>query len=158
MTGRRFGVAIPTAEIVAGLRDLARELHTDPGFAFVANCLAPPIPDPLPLSIPSEGADGLAGILFGQGSQSGWGFAQLCGWHCIHARDSRGQGIDGLPDWICMRECVIYVELKRQRDELRPAQVDMAARLIAAGAHYLLIRPSDWREICEVLIHGPRGE
>lgn len=150
MIGRRFGVGALTADIV-----------TEIATAAICNYpirRAQEIPPPPPPGINSEGATGLAGILFGQDSKSGWGFAQLCGWHCIHARDSRGQGIEGLPDWICIRETVIYVELKRQRDELRPAQLDTAARLIAAGAYYYLVRPGDFTEFCTVLVHGPQRE
>lgn len=150
----RFRAVDDTPAALATLRDLGLSHRANLDYTRDQRAIYPP--EPPPLSINSEGADGLAGLLFGQGAQPGWGFAQLCGWHCVHARDSRGQEIEGLPDWICIRECVIYVELKRQRDELRPAQVDMAARLIAAGAHYYLVRPGDFTDFCTVLIHGPK--
>jgi hypothetical protein len=148
MIGRKFAAHTPTADIVAGLCDLGDVLYP------VARKAE--IPAPVPLNIASEGAEGLAGVLFGDGTRHGRGFAQLCGWHAWHARDSRGQNIVGFPDWVLVRECVLFVELKRQRDELAPQQVDAAARLIAAGANYYLVRPSDFVEFCAVLVHGPK--
>jgi len=109
-------------------------------------------PDPPPLTIPSEGDEGLAGLLF----TGRYALAPMLGWHCDHLRDSRGQDMEGFPDWIITREVVIFVELKRERDRLRPEQVACAGRLLRAGAWYELWRPSDWERIGAILRRGQR--
>lgn len=109
-------------------------------------------PDAPPLTLASEGDSGMAGLLF----TGRYPLAVACGWHCDHMRDSRGQGMEGFPDWIITREVVIFVELKRERDRLRPEQVAYAARLMRAGAWYELWRPSDWERIGAILRTGQR--
>lgn len=110
-------------------------------------------PDAPPLTIPSEGENGLGGLLFGT-----YGLARQCGWACYHCRDSRGQPIEGFPDWVLIRETVIFVELKRQRDRLNPDQARTARLLIRAGAWYELWRPGDWDRIRDILLTGMRPQ
>lgn len=68
-------------------------------------------------------------------------------WHCYDSRRSR----KGFPDYVFIRERVIYVEFKREKGRVTPAQVDVGRRLVAAGAEYHLWRPSDRNEILRVL-------
>lgn len=109
-------------------------------------------PDPPPPTIPSEGDAGLAGLLF----TGRYALAPMMGWHCDHIADSRGVGMEGFPDWILIREVVIFVELKRERDRLRGEQTAYAVRLMRAGAWYELWRPGDWQRIGEILKTGQR--
>lgn len=145
--GLTFGKRDASEDIRAYLDSAAESLRANQGRG-IPDLVMPAAP---PLDINSEGADGLAGILFGMGTRDGWGIAQLLGWECTHVRDSRGQDFEGMPDYLCTRERVVWVELKRQADRLNLRQVDRAAQLIAAGAEYYAVRPSDFTAICEAL-------
>lgn len=80
--------------------------------------------------------------------------ARLRGWWVWHDHDSR-RNQAGLPDLILVRERVVYVELKTERGRVRPGQVEVMARLRAAGAEVWLWRPSDLPVVQEVL--APRA-
>lgn len=77
--------------------------------------------------------------------------ARLCGWLVYHTHDSR-RSQAGFPDLVlCKPPRVIYAELKSERGRVRPEQQQWLERLRACGADARLWRPSDWKEIQEVL-------
>lgn len=80
------------------------------------------------------------------------GLARILGWECYHTRHSVGSD-EGFPDWVCVRdERVLFVELKRMKGRLTGAQSTWAILLLRAQrVEYYLWRPSDWREVQEVL-------
>jgi hypothetical protein len=57
----------------------------------------------------------------------------------------------GFPDLLLIGRSVLWVELKSQYSQLSSQQVAMKYRLIAAGAQYVVWRPSDLDSIAEVL-------
>lgn len=76
------------------------------------------------------------------------------GWAVAHfrpARDSRGHWHTpveadgaGFPDLVCVRDRVIFVELKSRTGRLTPEQERWRQDLVAAGAEYHVLKPSDW--------------
>lgn len=140
MSGRAIAASKPSAAILGELAQGAPRIEI-PDLEW---------PEPPPLTIKSEGDEGLAGLLF----TGRYPLAVALGWHSIHVRDSRGMAIVGFPDWILIREVVIFAELKRQKDRLSAEQAETAARLMQAGAWYELWRPSDWERIGHILKHG----
>jgi hypothetical protein len=72
--------------------------------------------------------------------------AKLQGWLCYHTRDSRGSE-PGFPDWVLVRDRVIFAELKSDAGKLRPAQRRWIGRLADAGAEAYVWRPRDWDEV-----------
>lgn len=76
--------------------------------------------------------------------------AALNGWWTWHDVDSR-KNVAGLPDLLCIRERVVWIETKRWDKPLRPAQVAMRDRLRAAGQEWYRFDPGDWNEIERVL-------
>jgi hypothetical protein len=77
-------------------------------------------------------------------------------WKGYHTRTSRGSK-EGYPDWTLWRERVIFVELKKETGELSAAQRTTIEELEEAGAEVHVWRPSDWKELVEVLTswNGP---
>jgi hypothetical protein len=89
-------------------------------------------------------------------------FAHVCGWRCVHFRPAvnrrgiwstpvQGDGV-GYPDLVCVRERVVYAELKLNRGRLRPEQEEWIDRLKAARQEVYLWRPCDWSRIEDVLL------
>lgn len=76
--------------------------------------------------------------------------AEWNGWWWWHDEDSR-RNARGLPDLLLVRDRCIWLELKKERGRIRPAQIEVMERLRAAGAEVYLFRPSDWPEIEAVL-------
>ena len=94
------------------------------------------------------------------------GLARTLGWTCLHVADSRKEVVvrrtgerrlvgdteaAGLPDWLLIRDRVLFVELKRQKGKLRPAQTSVLGDLARAGAYVYVWRPSDWEAVQRVL-------
>lgn len=93
-------------------------------------------------------------------------FAHYKGWRVLHIRPARtkdgwrtpisadGQGY---PDLTLFRERTIWVECKREGEELSNWQVIWKDWIIDAGGEYYCWRPSDWREIEKVLTNEGRA-
>jgi hypothetical protein len=86
--------------------------------------------------------------------------AAISGWLAYHVRRSdqaltSGKGYPDLtlagPDGQ-----LVFAELKTERGRLAPEQEAWRDRLLGAGADWRLWRPSDWREI-EQLLTGAGG-
>ena len=89
--------------------------------------------------------------------------ARLAGWRCAHFRPGRTQDggwrtpvtADGAgwPDLVLVRPPrIIFAELKNDRGEVRPAQLEWldVLRLLPYAEVYLW-RPSDWDAVVETL-------
>ncbi len=76
--------------------------------------------------------------------------ANILGWHTYHTLRSKGSR-SGYPDRTCVRERIIFVELKREKTKPTPDQIDWLDRLARAGGEVYLWRPSDLDEIGRVL-------
>ena len=79
--------------------------------------------------------------------------AHVLGWRVAHFRPARTQGGwrtpvagdgKGFPDLVLVRERVVYAEIKREREALRPEQELWRDWLAAAGQEYYVWRPQDW--------------
>lgn len=97
--------------------------------------------------------------------------ARTLGWACLHINDSRKEIVDhathqrrlvgdrdaaGLPDWLLVRERVVWAELKRQTGVTSARQREVLGALERAGSEVYVWRPSDWPEVERVL--RKRGE
>ena len=71
--------------------------------------------------------------------------ALLLGWRGYHTFDSR-RSDPGFPDWVFVRDRVLYAELKAVRGVLSPGQVAWRDALVGAGAEWHLWDPSHWRD------------
>jgi hypothetical protein len=76
--------------------------------------------------------------------------ARLCGWLVYHPFDSR-RSQAGFPDLVCVRERVLFCELKSAKGKLSEAQADWLASLASAGASVHVWTPEDWSAIEETL-------
>ena len=77
--------------------------------------------------------------------------AKACGWLCYHPYDSR-KSEAGYPDLSLCRDRLILAELKSERGRLSKPQAAWINRLRAAGVTVYVWRPSQWNEICRVLM------
>lgn len=97
--------------------------------------------------------------------------AQTLGWMALHVADSRKEVVNrrtrerhlvgdreaaGLPDWLLIRDRVLFVELKRQDGQLSIRQREVIAALDKAGAEWFVWRPSDYDEAVQVLTERMR--
>lgn len=92
----------------------------------------------------------------GQLSEADWqrrviDYAQRSGWWVYHHADSRRASAAGLPDLICIRERVLWLELKTERGRVRPEQHRVIDLLQEAGETALVMRPSDWPDVMRLL-------
>jgi hypothetical protein len=76
--------------------------------------------------------------------------AHALGWHTYHTLRSKGSR-SGYPDRTCVRERILFAELKREKTKPTPDQVEWLDRLSRAGGECYLWRPSDLEEIAVVL-------
>lgn len=76
--------------------------------------------------------------------------AKMTGWMSYHTLRSRGSRA-GYPDRTCVRERVLYAELKREKSKPTPDQVQWLDALARAHAEVYLWRPGDLDEIGKVL-------
>jgi hypothetical protein len=76
--------------------------------------------------------------------------ATATGWVTYHTLRSKGSR-SGYPDRTCVRERILFVELKREKTKPTPDQVDWLDRLARAGGEVYLWRPSDLDEAGIVL-------
>lgn len=77
-------------------------------------------------------------------------WARARGWWAYHTNDSR-RSEPGFPDLVMIRERVVYAELKRRGESLRPEQVMVLGLLRGAGAEAYAWWPDDEAEVLEVL-------
>lgn len=77
-------------------------------------------------------------------------YAKQRGWKVFHVKDSRGSA-DGFPDLHMVRERVVYAELKRTGQKLKPKQIEYREILEEVGEEYYLWTPGDWEQIVETL-------
>lgn len=90
--------------------------------------------------------------------------AGMLGWSHLHVRRTRGRGgawttstnLPGWPDLYCWHpdRGVFAAELKSERGELRPEQLEVLSSLEAAGVETHVWRPSDFPEIQRRLTSG----
>jgi hypothetical protein len=71
-------------------------------------------------------------------------------WWTWHDR-SRGKNKRGWPDLVCIRERVVYAELKKVGECMRPEQQEVYSMLVDAGQEVYLWTILDWSEIQTVL-------
>jgi hypothetical protein len=64
-------------------------------------------------------------------------------WLAFHAHDSRHSEA-GFPDWVFVRERVVYAELKAMKGIVSPAQQAWHDALRVAGAEVYFWRPEHW--------------
>ena len=57
----------------------------------------------------------------------------------------------GFPDLVCVRERVVFIELKSATGRLSDAQTAWAESIHRAGGEYYCFKPSDWDEIEQTL-------
>jgi len=87
--------------------------------------------------------------------------ARACGWLVYHTLNSRGSE-SGFPDLVLVRGArLVFAELKSERGKVKPdQQVWLDALAVVKGSYdetvediveVYLWRPSDWREIEQVL-------
>lgn len=75
------------------------------------------------------------------------------GWWAYHTHDSR-RSAAGFPDLVLVRERVVFAELKRRGEKLRPSQVMVLGLLRSAGAEAYAWWPDDEAAAVEVLERG----
>lgn len=88
--------------------------------------------------------------------------AIMLGWTCLHHNDSRREVVNqstgerklvgdrdaaGLPDWLFLRERIVFAELKREQGKTTPQQDAVIAAIRRAGGEAWVWRPSDWPEV-----------
>jgi hypothetical protein len=76
--------------------------------------------------------------------------AAMTGWLVYHTYSSK-RSPSGFPDLVCVRERVLFAELKGEKTRLTRDQRRWLDALTAAGADTYLWRPDDWDEIEHVL-------
>lgn len=69
--------------------------------------------------------------------------ATVLGWRCYHTYDSR-RSQPGFPDWVMVRDRVIFAELKSERGRISIPQQDWLFALGEAGAERYCWHPVDW--------------
>ena len=75
-------------------------------------------------------------------------FLRNHGWH-VQSNSWVGVGnqyMKGFPDLVCVRQKVLFIELKTATGKLKPAQQDWANWIVEAGGDWLLLRPQQWEE------------
>ncbi len=86
--------------------------------------------------------------------------ARLFGWRAAHFRavlTKHGWSVPvaadgrGFPDYILVRDRVLWVEAKTGKARLEPAQVAWRDALIAAGCEWFCWRPEDLDEVAATL-------
>lgn len=90
------------------------------------------------------------------GTKTNPGIARATGWRCYHVLRSKGSEA-GWPDWVCVRERVLYMEMKTARGVVSPAQKEWLRALLAANAEAYIIRPRHIDQIAVVLQARLRG-
>ena len=84
------------------------------------------------------------------------GLARALGWRVYHTLRSRGSQ-PGYPDWTLVRERVMFLELKKEKGIVSPAQKEWLGALRDAGAEVYLVRPRHLQEIARVLAARPHS-
>ena len=64
-------------------------------------------------------------------------------WRTYHTYDSR-RSAAGFPDLVCVRDEILYIELKSEIGKLSPYQQVWRDAIETAGGQYELWRPADW--------------
>ena len=89
--------------------------------------------------------------------------ATMLGWTSYHTLRSRGSKA-GYPDRTCVRDRILFAELKREKTQPTRDQVRWLDRLAQAGGEVYLWRPSDLDEAAVILgrrwrlTHTPAGD
>ena len=79
--------------------------------------------------------------------------AKRCGWIHYHVPDSR-RCEPGFPDFVIIKDKVLFRELKTEKGRLTPAQKMWGEKLTSAGANYAVWRPSNMKEIIKQLSYS----
>lgn len=92
-------------------------------------------------------------------------YAALTGWRSAHFRTCMNARGDyrtavagdgkGFPDLVLVRDRVIYAELKRDGEKLRPDQELWRDALTAAGAEWHMWTPAQWDDVIAALKRRP---
>ena len=72
------------------------------------------------------------------------------GWLAYHTFDSR-RSPAGFPDWVLVRERIIYLELKREKKAPTDKQKVWLKRLLAAGAEVYVPQPHHLEQLALIL-------
>lgn len=83
------------------------------------------------------------------------GIARVFGWFPYHTLRSKGSQ-PGYPDWTLVRDRVVFLELKREKTNVTPAQAEWLRRLAAADAEVYVARPRNFDALAHVLMHRGR--
>jgi hypothetical protein len=79
--------------------------------------------------------------------------ARRCGYYVFHSWSSL-HSERGMPDLIIVADRLIFMEVKTERGRLSREQRDVIHRLRAAGCLALVVRPSMWSQIENMLLSG----
>ncbi len=71
-----------------------------------------------------------------------------------HTYDSR-RSSSGFPDLVLVRDRIVYVELKREKGKLSPAQHEWLTALVKAKGEVYVARPHDFDALAEALRWRP---
>jgi hypothetical protein len=77
------------------------------------------------------------------------GYMRKHGWH-VQRNGWVGVGnqfVKGYPDMVCVREKILFVELKTATGKLRSSQAEWRDWILEAGGNWELWRPQDWDEV-----------
>jgi len=80
--------------------------------------------------------------------------AGYLGWRCYAIPDSRRASLAGYPDltcWSTRQKRIIWIELKREKGRISPAQEMIHEELRSIGLEVYVFRPSQWTELESVL-------
>jgi len=85
------------------------------------------------------------------------GLARTLGWGpCYHTLRSKGSA-SGFPDWVLVRERVVFLELKTETGKVSGAQAAWIRALHTAGQEVYVVRPRHLEEIAKVLAARTNG-
>jgi hypothetical protein len=76
--------------------------------------------------------------------------ARLCGYLVYHTHLSKNSQ-PGFPDLTCVRDRVVFLELKTEMGKLSEAQAGWIDALTKAGALVMVARPSDLQAVADLL-------
>lgn len=79
------------------------------------------------------------------------GLATLTGWNRVYHTFRSRNSPAGFPDWVLIRDRIIYAELKSEKGKPSDAQIVWLDALALAGGEVYLWRPSDLDEIAQIL-------
>lgn len=87
------------------------------------------------------------------GTEGKPGLARTLGWGpCYHTLRSKGS-VSGFPDWVLVRERVVFLELKTETGKVSDSQRVWIQAMHRGGAEVYVVRPRHLEEIAAVLTY-----